>query len=435
MDQAVRTKLSYIHGGLMAFVWLVAVPLAIAGNMYARKKQLPWGPKFHMAVMATAVLLPFTASAGLIFSVSGEIKLRPHSMIGTILSLGTWIQIILGVVNHSVFRYRRKHNRLPAKRPWNNHVHIWLGRFLATMALLNVSLGMRIRGASLVVYILFAIWATFLVVLFLYLAWIKTEKKQAVSCLPDPDKSYKVTDKGDYDKSKLLTNKYGVGTTWQYCIVYIHRLTEKEIFECIQYDRAQLTKIPKHLSIHISNELASTRSHKDWEEIINNVCSVSCWAWEFGIREISVYDASGMMKYISVDLYKQQSKTLNEWIKAYSTKRTTKQENYIKLSFLSGESGKSHMGAVVQRMAKQINVNDVHIGLVDKHMHEDSFSDSDLMIVYNGLPHHYLSLDGYSPWHIKLTEFINFSHHHSLNYTLFSKALYRFSKVEQRFGR
>ncbi|CEG79800.1 hypothetical protein RMATCC62417_14222 [Rhizopus microsporus] len=224
-------------------------------------------------------------------------------------------------------------------------------------------------------------------------------------------------------------------TTWQYCIVYIHRLTEKEIFECIQYDRAQLTKIPKHLSIHISNELASTRSHKDWEEIINNVCSVSCWAWEFGIREISVYDASGMMKYISVDLYKQQSKTLNEWIKAYSTKRTTKQENYIKLSFLSGESGKSHMGAVVQRMAKQINVNDVHIGLIDKHMHEDSFSDSDLMIVYNGLPHHYLSLDGYSPWHIKLTEFINFSHHHSLNYTLFSKALYRFSKVEQRFGR
>ncbi|CEI86546.1 hypothetical protein RMCBS344292_00985 [Rhizopus microsporus] len=223
-------------------------------------------------------------------------------------------------------------------------------------------------------------------------------------------------------------------TTWQYCIVYIHRLTEKEIFECIQYDRAQLTKIPKHLSIHISNELASTRSHKDWEEIITNVCSVSCWAWEFGIREISVYDASGIMKSISVDLYKQQSKSLNEWIKAYSTKRTTKQESYIKLSFLSGENGKSYMGAVVQRMAKQINVNDVHIGLVDKHMH-DSFSDPDLMIVYNGLPHHYVSLDGYSPWHIKLTEFINFSHHHSLNYTLFSKALYRFSKVEQRFGR
>lgn len=64
----------------MAFVWLVAVPLAIAGNMYARKKQLPWRPKFHMAVMATAVLLPFTASAGLIFNVSGEIKLRPHSV-------------------------------------------------------------------------------------------------------------------------------------------------------------------------------------------------------------------------------------------------------------------------------------------------------------------------------------------------------------------
>jgi hypothetical protein len=35
---------------------------------------------------------------------------------------------------------------------------------------------------------------------------------------------------------------------------------------------------------------------------------------------------------------------------------------------------------------------------------ENNTSDPDLMIVYDGLPHNYISLDGYNPWQIKLTE-------------------------------
>lgn len=62
-------------------------------------------------------------------------------------------------------------------------------------------------------------------------------------------------------------------------------------------------------------------------------------------------------------------------------------------------------------------------------------SDPDLMIVYDGLPHNYISLDGYPPWFIRLTEIANCSNHHKLNYDLFSKCLYRFSRVEQRFGK
>ncbi|KAF1798498.1 Decaprenyl diphosphate synthase-like protein [Mucor lusitanicus] len=157
----------------------------------------------------------------------------------------------------------------------------------------------------------------------------------------------------------------------------------------------------------------------------------TCWAWDFGIKEVSVYDASGIMKSVSVDLYKQQSTILHDYMIKYN--KGEKIRPALKFSILSIENGKQHMGRVVQEMAKDYP-DTIDIPLVDQYMHMDSVSDPDLMILYDGLPHNYVSLDGYPPWHIRLTEIANCSSYHHLNYHVFSKCLYRFSKVEQRFG-
>lgn len=72
--------------------------------------------------------------------------------------------------------------------PWHNRVHTWLGRCLASAALLNVGLGMRIIRTRFALYIAFSIWVAFLAGLFLYLAWMKSENRNS-------SKSYKVVDK------------------------------------------------------------------------------------------------------------------------------------------------------------------------------------------------------------------------------------------------
>ncbi|GAA5807663.1 hypothetical protein MFLAVUS_001034 [Mucor flavus] len=199
----------------------------------------------------------------------------------------------------------------------------------------------------------------------------------------------------------------------------------------IQHDKTQLTKIPQHLSINVSRELLSTRSLKDWQETMYNISFMTCWAWEFGIKEVSVYDASGVLKSMSVDLYKQQSATLHEWIKTSTLEE--KKRPAVKFTILSSENGEQHIGKVTREMA--LVKGTIDMKLVDEYIHVDTISDPDLMIVYDGLPHNYISLDGYPPWHIRLTEITNCSHYHQLNYHLFSECLYRFSKVEQRFGR
>lgn len=117
------------------------------------------------------------------------------------------------------------------------------------------------------------------------------------------------------------------------------------------------------------------------------------------------------------------------------------------------------MGHVAQEIALQsYDKSKIDIKLVDKYMHgklgenrnlhqhsiisytttlntENTISDPDLMIVYDGLPHNYISLDGYPPWFIRLTEIANCSNYHKMTYDLFSKCLYRYSRVEQRLGR
>lgn len=108
------------------------------------------------------------------------------------------------------------------------------------------------------------------------------------------------------------------------------------IKERIKWDQSRLTKIPKHLSIHVSSEL--TRDGVDWQAMVNNLCLISCWAYGFGIKEISVFDASGkfngmktfffffnlanigVMKSMSVDVHKQHAKMLKEWISSCTEK-------------------------------------------------------------------------------------------------------------------
>ncbi|KAI7900703.1 uncharacterized protein BX663DRAFT_517334 [Cokeromyces recurvatus] len=176
VDPSSKNRLIIVHGVLMVFVWLFAVPFAVGINIYARKKGFAWGPKVHMIVMATFVLIPFTISSVIAFVISGELKLRPHSSIGTVLSFGIWIQVTLGVTNHLVFRYRLKNNCLPDKRPWNNHVHIWFGRGLLLLAAVNIPLGMRMKRVPLGMFIAYAIWMSILFITFICLIWMKEEK-------------------------------------------------------------------------------------------------------------------------------------------------------------------------------------------------------------------------------------------------------------------
>ncbi|KAI8368115.1 uncharacterized protein BYT42DRAFT_585332 [Radiomyces spectabilis] len=175
--RAIKDSLFVGHATLMTFVWLVAVPLGVAVAMFGRQHNWPWWPKAHMFIMITMVILPLTAAAICGFTSAGTIKVKPHSLTGTVLVLLAFCQILLGLGNHALFRYRQKRNTVPKHRPWHNTVHIWLGRLVLTLAVINMPLGMRIKRAGLGLYIGYAVVVLFWAIVFLGLVWTSTRKK------------------------------------------------------------------------------------------------------------------------------------------------------------------------------------------------------------------------------------------------------------------
>ncbi|CAO3609261.1 unnamed protein product [Cunninghamella blakesleeana] len=169
MDPETKDRLIYIHAGLMTYVWLVAVPLAIGLAVYGRQYNKNWWGKAHMAIMMIGVVIPLTVAAACAFIASGTIKARPHSLLGVIVVFSAWIQIILGIVNHIIFRIRFKKNKLPSSKPWHNKAHIWFGRTIFVLAIVTIPLGIRIKRPPIGVYIAYAIWVSLLTIAFITL--------------------------------------------------------------------------------------------------------------------------------------------------------------------------------------------------------------------------------------------------------------------------
>lgn len=81
MDARTKEKIVYAHGGLMIFVWMFAVPFAVAANMYSRKKGKSWGVTVHMIVMGVVAFLPMVTSFFMaLVAAGGALKVRPHSV-------------------------------------------------------------------------------------------------------------------------------------------------------------------------------------------------------------------------------------------------------------------------------------------------------------------------------------------------------------------
>ncbi|KAI8060869.1 hypothetical protein BC940DRAFT_311058 [Gongronella butleri] len=171
MDQATTMNLVWAHAAMMAYTWLLAVPLAIGLAMYGRAYEKSWWAKAHMMIMGFGVLLPLTVATGCAFAASDTTKSITHSVFGTIIVFGAWLQILLGLVNHVIFKRRQARNALPAAKPWHNSIHIWLGRVLPLLALVNIPLGMSIRNPAQAWYIGYGIWVGMLFVLLVALLW------------------------------------------------------------------------------------------------------------------------------------------------------------------------------------------------------------------------------------------------------------------------
>ncbi|KAI8060868.1 Decaprenyl diphosphate synthase-like protein [Gongronella butleri] len=198
-------------------------------------------------------------------------------------------------------------------------------------------------------------------------------------------------------------------------------------------DKQRLKKVPAHLCIVVSSELH--RSDSDWHAIIHDLCQVACWAWHMGIETLTLFDASGKLKSLAIPIYKQHDLMLHDWCHIHGL-QVPSQDDFL-LTIASLDDAHNDLVHAARHAHQHLVSNQLSTNAIDQTLVNALIpgTDPDLMIVYDGLPHDFLYINGYSPWHLKNTEFINATHYHRFDYALFSHCLYKYAKVEQRFGR
>jgi hypothetical protein len=77
----------------------------------------------------------------------------PHPTLGLIVLGALFFQPVLGWVHHARFK------RLKRRTAWS-HTHLWLGRIVVTLGMINGGLGLQLAGATKSAIIAYAVIAT-----------------------------------------------------------------------------------------------------------------------------------------------------------------------------------------------------------------------------------------------------------------------------------
>ncbi|AMD20080.1 HCL071Wp [Eremothecium sinecaudum] len=231
--------------------------------------------------------------------------------------------------------------------------------------------------------------------------------------------------------------------------------------QLIRQDVMKLKKIPKRL--------ATILEYKSEGEVgggvnglINDGSNVVCWSVSAGIKHVTLYDYDGVLKrnvhkfrqgihdnlarYYSPTNVPKFSVKIPHFDTVYygypedngepETGEKTKQKVDIEVSLLSVRDGRETIVELTRAMADLcrsggIKLTDITMKLVDKELNELVGREPDLLVYFG--PH--LDLQGFPPWHIRLTEFYWEEDNDEVMYSVFIRGLIHYSTCKVNVGK
>lgn len=163
------------HGIIAAFTFLVVMPAAImVVRFYTRTPG--FGLKFHVYLQIITLLLATALFIIGFLQVGPKRDLtNPHHVIGLTIYAGILFQATLGRWLH-----HREKKKPFLKMPLKLYLHQWLGRALALLAIAQVALGLTLYGSPQYLFILYAVWVAFLLLLYFILSYRRTVNYQDI---------------------------------------------------------------------------------------------------------------------------------------------------------------------------------------------------------------------------------------------------------------
>ncbi|ODQ47223.1 hypothetical protein PICMEDRAFT_15210 [Pichia membranifaciens NRRL Y-2026] len=234
----------------------------------------------------------------------------------------------------------------------------------------------------------------------------------------------------------------------------------------INADINKLPKIPQKLSV-ILNYKSEQEEGGGIDGLCNDGASIAAWCVSSGIPSISIYEVNGVLKKSVSEL----SRAIFEKFESYfgtenipnflikiphlnlsysgidgvlidnSVKGTGRDkddfaEYDIEISLISKVDGRStivELTKVMAQLAKngELKKSDITIKFLDHELRQLIGEEPDLIILFQP----YLDLQGYPPWHIRLSEMYWEPDNDSVSYVIFLRALQKYSTCKVNVGR
>lgn len=147
------------HGVLAAITFLFIVPIAVLlARFYTR--QPGTAVRYHAYLQVLAIGLTTVVFVLGFFAVGPPRNLtNPHHGIGVAIYVLILVQAVGG----------RLSRKLAGRRSFRMHIHRWFGRAIALLGIVQVPLGLTLYGSPKALFILYAIWTGFLLLLYFIL--------------------------------------------------------------------------------------------------------------------------------------------------------------------------------------------------------------------------------------------------------------------------
>jgi len=227
--------------------------------------------------------------------------------------------------------------------------------------------------------------------------------------------------------------------------------------QIIRDDVTKLSKLPKRISA-ILNLKSEEEEGGGFYGLLNDASELTTWTLASGIQNLSIYEHEGTLKNNVEDLRISIFKKLRDYfgptsipkfiikiphlnIKYYGLNHDNdlnyqNDEIDIEISLLSIEDGKATIVELTKTMAdlankKEIKIKDITIELIDGELTELVGTEPDLIILFTPT----LDLQGYPPWHIRLSEFYWESDNEDVTYAIFLRALQKYSTCKINVGK
>lgn len=227
--------------------------------------------------------------------------------------------------------------------------------------------------------------------------------------------------------------------------------------QIIRVDVNKLSKLPKRISA-ILNFKSEEEEGGGFYGLLNDSAEVVAWTVAAGIPMLSLYEHDGTLKQnveeLRVAVYKKLSdyfgpnsvptfriKVPNQskvhWgLNNDADPEYKLREIDIEVSLLSAKDGKPTIVELTKTMAelaakKEISPKDVTVQLIDHELTELIGPEPDLIVLFTPV----LELQGYPPWHIRLTEFYWEPDNEDVTYAIFLRALQKYSTCKINVGK